>query len=195
MNETIELSRSENIALARANCAYCAGSGVRPGRRAGEEHPCACVYRAVFKTCYLRFRECCSMGKYVSTVSLEWTNGPIGKRYYGRKLEEYMADFCVVSRRVLDDEQYRLFRYHYILGADWKLCVRILKMDKGDFFHKVYRIEEILGSTFYHLEPYPLFPLYEYFGPSNEALFGNGSGVGRRSIKRQARRFELQKIA
>jgi len=111
------------------------------------------------------------MEKHMSTVSLEWSSGPSGKRCYGRKVEEYIADFCAVSRRALDEPQYQLFRYHYLLGADWKLCCRKLKIDKGDFFHRVYRIEEILGRTFRELRPYPLFPLYDYFGPTVDASF------------------------
>ncbi|MGA2773687.1 MAG: hypothetical protein ABSG26_23035 [Bryobacteraceae bacterium] len=37
-------------------------------------------------------------------------------------------------------------------------------MDRGDFFHAVYRIEQRLGRIFAELQPYPLFPLNEYFG-------------------------------
>lgn len=36
-------------------------------------------------------------------------------------------------------------------------------MDRGSFFHDVYRIEQKLGKTFRELEPYALFPLDEYF--------------------------------
>ncbi len=36
-------------------------------------------------------------------------------------------------------------------------------MDRGSFFHEVYRIEQKLGKTFRELEPYALFPLDEYF--------------------------------
>jgi hypothetical protein len=40
-------------------------------------------------------------------------------------------------------------------------------MDRGNFFHAVYRIEQKLGKVFRELEPYPLFPLSDYFnGPS-----------------------------
>jgi hypothetical protein len=40
-------------------------------------------------------------------------------------------------------------------------------MDRGNFFHAVYRIEQRLGRMFRELEPYSLFPLDEYFnGPS-----------------------------
>jgi len=74
-----------------------------------------------------------------------------------------MADFCLVSRRVLSEEEYRVFRYHFLLGADWKLCCRQLKMDRGNFFHAIYRIEQKLGRTFAELEPYPLFPIRSYF--------------------------------
>jgi hypothetical protein len=63
--------------------------------------------------------------------------------------------------------EYRLFRFHFLLGADWKLCARRLGVDRGNFYHAVYRIEQKLGRTFRELQPYPLFPLDEYFhGPS-----------------------------
>ena len=75
-----------------------------------------------------------------------------------------MADFCLVSRRVLDEEDHRLFRYYFLLGADWQLCARRLKMDRGNFFHAIYRIERTLGRTFCEIRPYPLYPLDEYFG-------------------------------
>lgn len=120
--------------------------------------------------------------KHMSTVSVERSNGPSGKRFYGRKVEEYIADFCLVSRRALDDEQHALFRYHYLLGADWRLCCRVLKIEKGDFFHRVYRIEEILGRTFRELKPYALFPLYEYFGPTADASFAMTPPPARRRV-------------
>jgi hypothetical protein len=136
------------------------------------------------------------MEKHLSTVSLDWSSGPRGKRSYGRKVEEYVADFCAVSRRALDDQQYPLFRYHYLLGADWKLCCRVLKIEKGDFFHRVYRIEEILGRTFRELKPYALFPLYEYFGTSADASFhAASSGARRPSSEKWFKSQQLLKIA
>jgi hypothetical protein len=96
-------------------------------------------------------------------VSLEFCRGRDGRRTYSRKREEYVADFCLVSRRVLDDYEHRLFRFHFVLGADWKLCCRQLHMDRGAFFHSIYRIEQRLGRVFAELEPYALYPLSEYF--------------------------------
>jgi hypothetical protein len=74
-----------------------------------------------------------------------------------------MADFCLVSRRTLEDFEYRIFRYHYMLGADWRLCCRQLKVERGIFFHHVYNIENRLGRVFAELSPYSLYPVSEYF--------------------------------
>ena len=73
-----------------------------------------------------------------------------------------MADFCLVTERVLSSYEHRIFRYHYLLGADWKLVTRKLNIDRGTFFHEIYRIEQKLGRIFRELEPYALFPIDEY---------------------------------
>ncbi len=99
----------------------------------------------------------------MSRVSLEANPGRQRKSVWGLKNEEFIADFCLVSRRSLEEEQYKVFKYHYLLGADWKLCCRKLGMDRGTFFHEIYRIEQKLGRTFRELEPHALFPLDEYF--------------------------------
>jgi hypothetical protein len=99
----------------------------------------------------------------LSRVSLEPHTGRSRPSTWGRKDEEYIADFTLISKRVLDDFEQKLFRYHFLLGADWKLCSRQLHIDRGNFFHAVYRIEQKLGRVFRELEPYPLYPLDEYF--------------------------------
>lgn len=38
--------------------------------------------------------------------------------------------------------------FHYLLGADWRLCTRRLKIDRGTFFHAVYRLQAQLGAGF-----------------------------------------------
>jgi len=101
-------------------------------------------------------------------ISLEANRARQRKAIWSRKNEEYVADFCLVSRRNLSDFEYQIFRLHFLLGADWKLCCRKLHMDRGNFYHAVYRIEQRLGRAFRELEPYPLFPLDEYFGSSSQ---------------------------
>jgi hypothetical protein len=100
----------------------------------------------------------------MSKVRLEFFHGKDSRIAYGRKVEEFIADFCLISRRTLTPFEYDIFRFHFLLGADWKLCCRQQQIDRGTFFHTVYRIEQKLGRVFRELEPYGLFPLDEYFG-------------------------------
>jgi len=159
----MQWDRSSTIGIARNTCSFCAGNGTRVIRNR-KVVPCLCVFRAVFRACFNRFRECVAKGAHISPVTLERCHGREGMRVYSRKREEYIADFCLVSQRVLDAEEHRVFRFHFLLGADWRLCCRQLKLSRGDFFHIVYRIEQKLGRTFAELKPYPLFPLDQYFG-------------------------------
>ncbi len=162
----MDWSRSETLALAMHNCAQCHGSGLRFTKK-GATSPCNCVLRAIFRICWDRFIRCVTQERHLSRVSVEPHAGRSRPSTWGRKDEEYIADFCLVARRTLDEFENRLFRYHFLLGADWKLCTRRLGMDRGNFFHAVYRIEQKLGRVFREIEPYSLFPLDEYFyGPS-----------------------------
>src|SRR5947207_15211439 len=113
-NLKMQWNRSNAIGLALASCSQCGGEGMRV-IRGGAERPCHCVFRAIFRACYNRFREYASRGAQTGTVSLDCTHGPIGYRMYSRKREEYMADFCMVTRRALDDDDYKLFRYTFLL--------------------------------------------------------------------------------
>jgi len=159
----MEWTRSETLALAQQSCTFCYGLGLRPGR-AGASNPCNCVFRAIFRACYERFRHCVSKEKHVSRVSLETNPGnPNRRSVWGLKDEEYIADFCLVSRRSLSLREHRIFRYHYLLGADWKLCCVRMDTDRGSFFHEIYRIEQKLGKVFRELEPHALYPVDEYF--------------------------------
>jgi hypothetical protein len=158
----MEWTRSETLVLAQQSCTFCYGLGLRPGR-SGASTPCNCVFRAIFRACYARFRQCASKEKYVSRVSLEANPGRQRRSVWGLKNEEYMADFTLVSRRTLEEYEYVVFKYHFLLGADWNLCCKKLKLDRGEFFHEVYRIQQKLGRTFRELEPHALFPLDQYF--------------------------------
>lgn len=157
-------TRSETLALAQQSCTLCYGLGLCQGR--GEStRPCNCVFRTIFRACYARFKQCADKEAYISRVSLEANPGRQRKGVYSRKNEEYLADFVLVSKRVLGEgtPAWRLFKFHFLLGADWKLCCRKLGVDRGEFFHDVYRIQQKLGRAFRELEPHALFPLDEYF--------------------------------
>lgn len=162
-------TRSETIALAKQHCSICFGLGLRPGRN-GKEEACNCVLRSIFRACYVRFRNC-SMRDHMSRISLlSLESGGTGRRgsrarTWAMRNQDFCADFVLTARRTLgvDSRAYQIFKAHFLLGADWKLCTRELKIDRGTFFHDVYRVEQRLGRAFREIEPYALFPLDEYF--------------------------------
>lgn len=130
--------------------------------------PCSCVLRAIFSACFSRFVQSVQKDKGVSAVKLERISGPKSHMMYGRKTEEYIADFIGIAKRTLgtDSFAYALFRAHYLLGADSRLCQRYLGIDQGTFFRQIYQIEIRLGRAFRETEPYGLYPLDEYFSGS-----------------------------
>ena len=160
---------SSAMTLALAHCGYCSGLGQRQGQLGSLV--CACVYRAVFRACLERYRDYCSREKYMSRVTLDTFSGLHGQRAWGRKQEEYCADFELIARRVLTEFEQRLFRLHFLGCGDWKLATRRLKMDRGNFFHAVYRVEQKLGRAYSETKPYALYPADEY-------LHGVKLGVG-----------------
>jgi len=154
--------RSETIALAKEFCVYCKGEGQRSVRK-GRPTPCNCVLRAIFRACYARFRHCVKKEKFMSKVTLAPCRGKDRKMIFVRLDEDYICDFYLVSKRTLSAFEFEVFRNHFLLGADWTLCCRQMKIDRGTFFLAVYRIQQKLGRVFRELEPYSLFPLDEYF--------------------------------
>ena len=165
----MEWTRSETLALAAQDCARCHGMGLRELTR-GKDQPCQCVFRSIFRKCFARFRQCVIKEKRFTHATLEYS--PRGGRRitWARKDEEYIADFLLVSKRHLTSEEHRLFRAHFLLGADWRLCCRQFNIDRGSFFHQVYRIQNHLGRVFRELKPYALYPLDEYFGGRTENM-------------------------
>ena len=113
-------------------CKHCGGKGTRVTY---ETHHviCSCVFRAMFRECLAYFRSCYVSG--FGIVSLEHCSGPCGRRLYSRKQEEYVADFDLVSRRVLNDQDYLIFRSYFLLGMDWSSCASKMGMNRGNFFH------------------------------------------------------------
>jgi len=107
----------------------------------------------------------------MSRVTLEMISGRHGQGAWGRKHEEYCADFELIARRALTELELRLFRLHFLDRRDWKLCTRRLQIDRGNFFHAVYRVEQKLGRAYSETKPYALHPADEY-------LHGAKLGVG-----------------
>ena len=99
----------------------------------------------------------------MSKVTLDGASPHSRRAVWGRKDEEFVADFMLIAKRTLNRAEHQLFRFHYLLGADWRLCCKRLNVEKGIFFHAVYRVEQKLGRVLRELQPYSLYPLDEYF--------------------------------
>jgi hypothetical protein len=76
---------------------------------------------------------------------------------------EYAADLALSARRELAELEWQIFRLHFLEGFNCPVCCRLLGVDRGTFFGRVYRIEELLGQAWATLRPYALYPPYEYF--------------------------------
>lgn len=155
-------TRSETLALALPSCTHCRGLGLRNGKEESTQ-PCNCALRAIFRACFNLFREINTQQARPSQIQLEISSAGSGQGSYGRKDEEYSADFCLVSRRALSEADHRIFKFHFLLGADWRACCAKLGIERGQFFHDVYRIQQQLGRRFRELQPYGLFPTGAYF--------------------------------
>ena len=163
----MEWTQSDTLALAVQECTQCLGIGMRKNARK-DNSVCNCVYRSIFRACFARFRQCITKEKRHSHVVLEYSARGGRRITWGRKDEEYIADFLLVSRRYLTEDEYKVFKYYFLLGADWRLCCPRLAISKGNFYSIVYRIEERLGRIFRELKPYSLYPLDEYFNGRTE---------------------------
>jgi hypothetical protein len=171
--------RGEALCLAQQSCSQCFGLGYRE-LQLGPSVVCRCVYCAVFRICYKRFRKAVESEPKMSRGHSDFSagsknsgstrssaaTGPARRRRWGYPNAEYIADFLAIARRELGSDSigYQVFSYHFLLGADWKVCSLRLGIDRGNFFHEVYRVQTKLGRAFREVQPFALYPLDEYFG-------------------------------
>lgn len=142
--------RGEALGLADSRCKSCHGLGMVFGQPVSLGFPrrgfrvCRCVFRAVFRRCFRRYKD-----PRIAECS--------------RKREEYRADVYLSARRELRGLDWEVFQLRYLRGWDWKRCTREIGIDRGLFFHRVYRVQEKLGRAWRELVPFGLFPVDEYF--------------------------------
>ena len=148
---------SETKGLAHKGCSYCNGEGMRRTPRFRIHPVCACVLRNIFRVCLNELLQIRWTRSYPSSQAR------LQKGTWGRPWEEYDADFINVSRRVLTGWEWRLFEVHFIERKSERACAKLFKINRAD--PAIHNIEERLGRAFRELQPYPLYPLREYFSP------------------------------
>jgi hypothetical protein len=89
---------------------------------------------------------------------------------FGRPHEEYRADFLLTAERALDGPARRIFDLYFVREWPWRSCSARCGMDRGSFWHVVYRIENRMGRA---LVERGLWPITDYYSVPK--------GVARRS--------------
>lgn len=123
--------RSDWSALALGTCTHCQGSGL-----SSAQQTCDCIWRGVFRVVLTKVRQC-EAGGYLQPIIMDGSSAPRYRRSsHARKREEYKADVYLTAMRTLTDPaELNLFKFHYLHGADWKLCCQKLGLTRGNFFH------------------------------------------------------------
>ena len=136
---------------------------------------CGCVLRRVFRACLSSYRHCqASMGS-PGAVQLERVGHAQGRCSIiaSFKRSEYAADFVMLANRVLADRplERAVFEAYHVDDLEWQVAApRVNReihpprpLDRGRFFHAVYRVEMLLGKAIVDTRPYSLFPPNGYF--------------------------------
>ncbi len=130
---------------------------------------CGCVYRRVFRVCMQRYLEARLFGPLMIGASAGYRMG-VNPTSRSLRCAEYVADIEMTARATLLPHplECAIFRYHTIDGLPWRDSLPVVSravgsaIDKGTFYHGLYRMEARLGRVFLELEPYSLYPR-EYF--------------------------------
>jgi hypothetical protein len=165
-----------NLTLyAYPRCTKCHGYGLVAGRALGSPprqslRPCKCSLRRIFLNCLNHYYKC--LYYQVSGMQSLSHNG---KFFYDFKREEFIVDFLNLSSRALRPSgkpslRFEIFKNHFILNKQWKECCNKLNLERGLFFHELYRAEEELGYYFLINEPYSIFPIGSYYNRSTNSV-------------------------
>jgi hypothetical protein len=153
------------------NCVRCIGLGTVTGY-GNKPRLCACVLRRIFRQLVDRYHVVGNTRRFTSTPNLETVpSGSDSTRTWGRKDEEYRADLWLLGKRILEPVHWQIFRRHQLGCEDSGICAS-LGLNRGNFFHAVYEIEERVARAAIELEPYALYPIDQYLS--------RGNGRGRR---------------
>ena len=89
------------------------------------------------------------------------------------KRAEFSADFVMTARRALASRPIELavFEFHFLAGEEWKVAVphvnshlRLARpLNRGSFFHAVYRAQEMVARNILTTAPYRRYPTRAYF--------------------------------
>lgn len=151
-----------HLALSSPSCHNCHGVG----SYLANNHPvvCNCVLRSVFRRTLSKYRE--------FQLAVPWLRLNVGHdaTAYSFPTVEFIADFERVANATLHGLEAFVMRYHFYRGFQWRECISIfthrhhVKVDRGLFFHAIYRVEQKLGRRFLLSPGAELYPVGKYLG-------------------------------
>jgi hypothetical protein len=156
---SFEWTREDVLVLARRSCRECKGAGLR--WHGYHLRPCPCVCKHIFRVVMERRHSQASVGA-VRLAALEMSARRRSSTW-GFKHEEFCADIDLTAKRLLDPDDRAIFRLRFLERRGWESCCERLKLDPGYFWGRVYSIEVRLGRAFRELQPYPIYPITDYF--------------------------------
>lgn len=148
----IEQWRRDRIAKVYAlrGCRVCNETGHVPGKGT-----CHCVLRGACRIAVAKWRS-------------------VQHRFPGRFREMlFRCDVEIAAARVLHGTELGIFRLHFLHYQNWHDCCGALRVDRGTFFHLVYKIEARLGRE---LLRRGIFPLEVYFDFGREPTLARRHG-------------------
>lgn len=156
----VEQEWARALPLARSGCGVCRGTGRRV------ESVCQCVLRSIFRACFEKYHNLQVMTGAIGAPSYDRQKSTGLKRMWGIKRNEFIADFEIIARRALSADEHKLFTMYFLQNLKWEQCAGPLGVDRGNFFHGVYRIEAKVGRAFFETKPYGIYPIDEYMSNS-----------------------------
>lgn len=167
----VEWQPGELEAMSDESCRRCWGTGQHP-TYAAKVRPCDCVYRRVFRRCLAEYRRIRSR-TLESTIGLYRHGSTAGRGGMGwhRPQQSYVCDFELLARRVLTQQEMRLFWARVHRDQTARALAMELGWSVGATNHTTYRVETTLGQVYAETTPYGLWPLESYYGHGESVAF------------------------
>lgn len=104
------------------------------------------TYSGHFCAGLARFRQCVDGAKHFGPATIEASISN-GMSALGSRNREFSARFIELSQYTLSAFEYRLFNYHFLLGANSVLCCRKMNIDLNTFSETVRQLQEKVGKA------------------------------------------------
>ena len=144
--------------MAPSHCYRCAGLGMKSEQSESVFHPrmrlCDCVYRAIFRHCFNRYRYLRDYDLFLGRRANLVIRPGLGPSYEFKGID-FIADIESTAAKWLHDRELLVWRHHYLGNLIWRACLPLAHCNRGQFFSACYRLEQNLGKWWLESGMYP----------------------------------------